>query len=329
MIEGSKQKYSRENYIARINCVIDYIEANIDKDLSLEELAKVAHFSPFHFHRIFSAMVGETLNGFTQRLRVEKAAAKLVLNPKKSITEIAFECGFSGSSAFARVFRETFNMSASDWRSAGRLQDSKNCKMDSKKSQSVGNIRQDFDVHCYYTRGARKQIWRIEMKNREIQTDVEVKDMPELHVAYIRHIGPYKGDAELFAGLFNKLMTWAGPRGLLRFPETKVLAIYHDNPEITDEDKLRTDACITVAEDTQVEGEIGKLTIPAGKYAIAHFEITTDQYEDAWNAVFGGWLPESGYQPDDGPCYELYHNDAKEHPEGKCIVDICVPVKPM
>lgn len=77
------KKYLREDYTARINRVIDYIEANIDKDLSLEELANVAHFSPFHFHRIFSAMVGETLNGFTQRIRIEKAAAKLVLNPKK------------------------------------------------------------------------------------------------------------------------------------------------------------------------------------------------------------------------------------------------------
>ena len=167
------------------------------------------------------------------------------------------------------------------------------------------------------------------MKNKEIRTNVEVKDMPEMHVAYVRHIGPYKGDQALFARLFNKLMAWAGPRGLLRFPETKVLTVYYDNPDITDERKLRTDACITMPEDTQAEGEIGKTTIPAGKYAIAHFEITPDQYQDAWNAVYGGWLPESGYQPEDGPCYELYLNDPKEHPEGKHLVDICVPVKPL
>lgn len=167
------------------------------------------------------------------------------------------------------------------------------------------------------------------MNNKGIQTNIKVKDMPEFHVAYVRHIGPYKGDTELFARLFGRLMAWAGSRGLLRFPETKVLAVYHDNPDITDEDKLRTDACITVPEDTQVEGEIGKMTIPAGKYAVGHFEITSDQYGDAWNAVYGGWLPGSGYQPEDGPCYELYLSDPKEHPEGKHIVDICVPVEPM
>ena len=89
-----KKTYLREEYTSRINRVIDYIEKNTDKGLSLESLAKVAIFSPFHFHRIFRAMVGETLNQFIQRIRIEKAAAQLIVNPKKSITEIAFDCGF-------------------------------------------------------------------------------------------------------------------------------------------------------------------------------------------------------------------------------------------
>lgn len=328
-MEDTKSKYLREAYTARVNRVIDYIETNISEDLSLTELADVAHFSPFHFHRIFRGMVGETLNDFIQRIRVEKAAAKLVLNPKKSITEIAFDCGFSSSSAFARSFRETYGMNASDWRSGGHLQYSKNSEAVSKDRQPASNIRKDFDVSLYYNQDIHNQLWRVRMKNKEIQTNVEVKDMPELHIAYIRHIGPYKGDQELFGRLFNKLMAWAGPRSLLHFPETKVMTMYHDNPDITDESRLRTDACITVPEDTQVEGEIGKAKIPAGKYAVAHFEITPDQYQDAWNTVYGGWLPESGYQPEDGPCYELYLNDPKQHPEGKHIVNICVPVKPL
>jgi AraC family transcriptional regulator len=328
-MQDTESKYLREEYTARVNRVIDYIEANISENLSLNALADVAHFSPFHFHRIFGGMVGETLNDFIQRIRVEKAAAKLVLNPKKSITEIAFECGFSSSSAFARSFRETYGMSASDWRLRGHLEYSKNSRTKSKDRQSVGNIGKAFHVSLRYNQDTSNQLWRVKMKNKEIQTNVEVKDMPELHVAYIRHIGPYQGNQELFGRLFNKLMAWAGPRNLLRFPETKVITIYHDNPDITEESRLRTDACITVPEDTQMEGEIGKAKIPAGKYAVAHFEITPDQYQDAWNAVYGGWLPESGYQPEDGPCYELYLNDPKQHPEGKHIVDICIPVKPL
>lgn len=326
----SRKKYLREEYISRINRVIDHIENNIDEDLSLEHLAKVAIFSPFHFHRIFRAMVGETLNQFIQRIRIEKAAAQLIANPKKSITEIAFDCGFSGSASFARAFKEIFHMSASEWRSEGYLRDRKIRKTDSKEWQTIGKIRQDLCVTSYYIDGEiQNQIWRVKMKNKN-QIKVEVKEMPTMHVAYVRHIGPYKGDSELFERLFGKLMKWAGPRGLLRFPETKVLAVYHDDPKITDEDKLRTSACITISEDTAVEGEVGKTAIPGGKFAVASFELAGSQeYEEAWNMVFGGWLPESGYQPDDRLCYELYQNDPKEHPEGTHIVDICVPVKPL
>ncbi|MBT8338578.1 MAG: helix-turn-helix transcriptional regulator, partial [Desulfatitalea sp.] len=88
----------------------DYVESHLDDDLTLSSLARVAHFSPFHFHRIFSAVVGESLNRFIQRVRVEKAASQLLLNPKKSITEIALDCGFSSAATFARAFREAFQM---------------------------------------------------------------------------------------------------------------------------------------------------------------------------------------------------------------------------
>ena len=165
--------------------------------------------------------------------------------------------------------------------------------------------------------------------DKELIANIEVKDVADIHVAYIRHIGPYAGDQQLFKTLFNKLCAWAGPRGLLSFPETKFIAVYFDNPEITDESKLRTDVCITVPPETRTDGEIGKAILPAGKYAIAHFEISPDKYADAWKAVYGGWFPESGYQPDDRPCFEMYLNDPETHPEGKHIVDIYAPVKPL
>ncbi len=165
--------------------------------------------------------------------------------------------------------------------------------------------------------------------NSKLTADVKVQELPEMHLAYVRHVGPYKGDEKLFEGLWGKLMRWAGPRGLMQPPETQCLSIYHDDPEITEEAKLRTSVCITVPADTEVDGEIGKMTLAGGMYAIAHFEIAVHQYPDAWTAVYGGWLPESGYQPDDRPAFERALNNPQEHPEGKHIVDICVPVKPL
>ncbi len=326
-VEGSdpSREPLRQAYMARINRVMDYVHAHLDEDLSLEELAGVADFSVFHFHRIFKAMTGEPLFSFIQRLRLEKAASFLRSNPGKSITEIALDCGFSGSAPFARAFRANFAMSASEYR---RVPQSKMGQVEGNDGKTDGKLRQDCRVSLHYTDG--NQIyWRLTMNESKLQAKVEIKDLPEMQVAYVRHTGPYKNDAELFRTLFTKLMTWAGPKGLLDFPKTQVLAVYHDDPAITEEAKLRISCCITVPPNTPVDGEVGLMTLPKGKVAMARFELVPGEYEAAWTAVFQDWLPESGWQCDDRPCFELYHNNCEEHPEKKSIVDICIPVRPM
>jgi AraC family transcriptional regulator len=105
--------------------VLDYIEANLDGDLSLATLARVANFSACHFHRVFRGVVGETLNQCILRRRVEKAASFLLTNPTRPITDIVLDCGLSGSASFARSFKEAFGLSASDYRSAGASAKSK------------------------------------------------------------------------------------------------------------------------------------------------------------------------------------------------------------
>ncbi len=277
----AKKKALRAEYVARINRVIDYIEANLEDELSLQSLAKVANFSAFHFHRIFKGIVGETLNQFIQRRRVEKAACILLGNPAKPITDIALDCGFSGSAAFARSFKETFGVSASEWRRTGGKMKDNICKTNSKNGKLKSNARKDFCVTSYtIDLVSGNPIWRLKMDAKK-EVNVEIKELPEMHVAYIRHIGPYKGNSALFENLFMKLCTWAGPRGLIRPNETQFMSIYHDAPEVTDEDRLRTDVCITVPEDTTVDGEIGKSTVPGGKYAVGHFELLPTEYENA------------------------------------------------
>lgn len=316
-------------YMARINRVIDYIETHLDQELRLEKMAGIACFSPFHFHRIFKAMIGETLNQFIHRIRIEKAATKLISQPNKSITEISLDCGFSGSASFARAFKQGFGMSASDWRTLNGSGKSKICKPESNMGKSNGKMRKAIIESSSYIDSVTQNLtWRIQMMDQK-ELKIEVKELPAVPVVYVRHMGPYKGDEALFKDLFTRLMTWAGPRGLF-VPEAKVMAVYHDDPKVTQEDKLRVSACLTAAKDTPVDGEIGKMVVEEGKYAMARFELKgSHEYEAAWNLVYGQWLPESGYQPDDRHCFEIYHNDPKEHPDGIHIVDICIPVKPM
>ncbi|MFC2130670.1 GyrI-like domain-containing protein [Bacteroidota bacterium] len=330
-----KNRYTVSEYISRINRVIDYIDANICEELKLNKLSEIANFSPYHFHRVFRGMVGETLNQFIHRIRIEKSVMFLVGNPNMSITEIALDCGFSGSASFARAFKDYFKMSASEFRDKVHSSNSKIGIMISKDSKQNGKPdKAPEDIEGYFGDVLNDYFQNNERKNamngvKKVEGKVEVKELSEMNVAYVRHIGPYKGDSGLFEGLFGKLFQWAGPRGLLNFPNTQSMAVYHDDPEITHEDKLRTSVCITVPEEIEVSGEVGKMKIDGGRYAVARFELDTADYPGAWDFVFSKWLPESGYQPNDGVCFEVYQNDPKQHPEGKCIVDICVPVRPL
>jgi AraC family transcriptional regulator len=330
-----KSNSIRREYLSRINRVLDFIENNIDKELNLEQLAEIGNFSPFHFHRVFSSVVNETLYKFIQRVRLERAAWKLLDNKEIPVADIAYDHGFSSPAVFARAFKDYYNMSATDWRMGGYLKYSKKGKAERNLCNTVSNNDKETGLSTPYfcielINNYPESMWSVEMRSEtKLTANVEVKEVGEMTVAYIRHIGPYAGDEALFQRLFGKLFQWAGPRGLIRFPETKSICIYHDNPDITEEDKLRLSVCITVPKDTKVDGEVNLMTIPAAKYAIGHFEIFSSQYGDAWQAVYGGWMPESGYQPDDGPCFEMYLNDPKQHPEGKHIVDIYAPVKPL
>lgn len=312
----TSQELSKQEYIARINRIMEYIEQHIDQPINLYAMSQIAHFSPFHFHRIFTVVVGETPANFLQRIRIEKAAQQLKDSPSKVIGDIAYSCGFSSVSLFSRTFRKHFGVSAKEYRQLEKpllVKDgvyfSKMGQQLSKKSKLIVIQNEEFCTNKL------KQLIIME-------TEVIVKEMHELQVIYCRHTGAFNQIGQAY----GKLMQFAGPRGLLNSPNAKTLTVYHDDPSVTEMDKMRQSACLIVNSDVKVEGEIGKMTVPAGKYAVGHFEIVEAQFEQAWNTMCL-WLTESGYEPGEGYNYELYYNDHTQHPERKFILDICIPLK--
>lgn len=302
-------------YISRINRAFDYIESNIDKPMTLEELASIANFSKFHFNRIFQSIVGETPFQFVLRVRLEKAASLILTNKSEHISEIAHKCGFSDVSVFSRNFKGHFQISASQYK-LNKSNNSNFSQQDSNRRQSDGKPT------LYFCPESKTIKWRTNMK---LNKSIEVKELPKMTVAYIRNMGPWGGDKNQYEKLRDRLFSWAEARDLIFGKDFKYFILYHDDPNVALSDKLRMSLCITIPPETKVNGEIGKMEIEAAKYVIARFELTDQDFQKAWEWLYGQWLPNSGYKLDDKPYFETY----PEAPAGeKFIVDFCVPVKP-
>ncbi|HDR5269978.1 AraC family transcriptional regulator [Bacillus thuringiensis] len=294
-----ESKQSRNEYLRRIYKVQDYIESHINDSLSIEELADVAGFSKFHFHRIFKGIVDEPLSRYVNRLKLERATNLLTYRTDMTITHIAYHFGFTDSAVFSRTFKSHYVISPSQYRN----DNSKNCKDVSETSQYN---------ECKKVRG-----------------NVEIVTADNINVAYKRHIGTYEELTIAFPKMIEKLFHYAAVENYYVFEDTKVLTIYHDHHEFTEDNHLRTSLCITIPNESPVEtNDIGIMVIPSGKYAVGHFEIFQDEYKGAWDFLYGEWLPNSGYKPRDSYPFEMYKNDPRQHPEKKHIVDIYVPIEP-
>ncbi len=154
-----------------------------------------------------------------------------------------------------------------------------------------------------------------------MSSKTEAKSMPAFHVAFLRHVGPYH---EIGAA-FGKIAGWAGAKGLIG-PGAQFLGIYHDDPSQTPAAELRSDACLVVPEGTEVDGDVQLGDIPSGLYAVLRGEVLAEEIKGLWDGLVP-WIQANGYQWDDRPCYELYHNDHETHPEKKFIMDVCGAIK--
>ena len=147
-----------------------------------------------------------------------------------------------------------------------------------------------------------------------------VTKIPRLDVAYISH----KGKMEAIGSVYNKLVKWATPKGLIN-EETRMLTIYHDSPKITDPNNLRMSACIILNDPIELDGEVSLNVLPPTKCIVSRFEITPFQFQQAWEASFA-FMVEKGYKKSETAPFEIYYNNAAEHPENKFIVDLCIPI---
>ncbi len=294
-------------HTTRIRKVLDYIENHLQDNLRLETIANVGHYSLFYFHRIFKSIVGETIQDFIIRKKVEKAALQLSKNKTKSLTEIYSEVGFNSHSSFSKVFKKYYGIPPSSFRKLAP-------EHFSKISQINSNIEQNTVIFEQYICTI-EQIKKI-MEN----TKIEVKQMPEMNLASVLSIGIQNVEKA-----YQKVINWGISKDLFPRENVKMISVYHDSFKVTPADKVRITACMLVDQPIKKQDDVFPEILPAGKYIVGSFFITLTEFEQAWNGLFL-WMNEKGYQFRKSYPYEIYHDNYKEHPEGKMNVDFCIPI---
>lgn len=294
---------TQRDYEERILRVLVHVQDHLDQALDLEQLAALAHFSPYHFHRVFRGMVGEPVKEHIRRLRLERAAYRLKA-AGQPVTQVAFDAGYETHESFTRAFRALFGESPARFREIHRP-----APLRSAPS----------DVH-YAPDGKLTGFQPLQAGGAVM--DVRIETLQPMRVAFARHVGPYNEVGQAW----QRLCGWAGPRGLLG-PQTKTIGISHDDPEITPPEKLRYDACIVVGADVAAEDDVGVQEIAGGEYAVVTHHGPYERLGDTYAALLGQWLPAHSREPLSGPCLEFYRNSPTETAPEDLLTDIHVPLQ--
>lgn len=279
-----------KTYQERILSVLIYIQNHLDDSLSLEKLAEIAHFSPYHFHRIFTACAGESVKSYLRRLRLERATRDLIFT-ELSLTLISERAGYDTQQSFHRAFKEMYNTTPTEFRV-------------SKQAAFLSGI-----------------------KNKEIQKSqptVAIKKVEPMQVAFVRHIGEYSTILQSWFTLANAVGI-----AHISSDQTKKISIPYDHHDLTPLDKLRYDACVSIdaLKNFKPSGQVGVQEIHGGKYAVIMHYGPLEKIESTYEVLFGLWLPTSGYEPDDFPNFILHHTIPLSIEQDKVISEIYLPIK--
>lgn len=290
-------------YQKRINSVIDYITENLDKSFSLDELAAIAHFSPYHFHRIFVALIGESVNFYTNRARLEKSA-RLLKFTNHTISEVAYNCGFSSPATFSRSFKQYFDTTPSAFRKVGDIKNRKICK-------------ELFPLEEYLV--------PMTLKEKIANFPVIIKQFPKRKVAYIRVLDSYKEGVVIKA--FEQLIDWAKQNQL--FHKAQFFGMSLDDPMVTPQEKYRYEACLSIPDDIQIEGtnEVEIMQLPACKYATSIVSGNINIIATATSYLFNDWLINSRYEPEHQFALELFLDKENICNWDHFDLELCIPVK--
>lgn len=281
---------SQKLHTERINRVIAFLESHLDAPVNVSQLANIACYSEFHFQRIFHAFVNESVYAYRKRLLLERAVKQLQ-HSSKDITSIAFDCGYQHQSAFNKAFKKHFGHAPSEVR---------------KDSINLPN----------------KQVI---VNTREMKTmQAKITNLDEIQLIAARAVGSYADSA---AAAWGQLMKFTYSNKLMK-PAVKMIGISHDDPNVTQAEQIRYDACVDIDADISNHPELTRQTIQAGRFAVFLHRGPHQNLSQSYDWIFSQWLPESGHELRDQPCFEQYLNrDPRRTKPENLKTEIYIPIQ--
>lgn len=282
------RQITRDDYSRRIARVTELLHKRLDEGVSLDEAAGVACFSPFHFHRIYRAVTGETLENARRRLLLHRAASELLAS-RETIDNIARRAGYGSAAAFTRSFTRAYGLPPATFRE----------RVGAASEWSPGHLQE------------------------EPMFEVEISRQEALSVVGLPHIGDYQTIGSTFERLGALAYSWK-----ITPPFGFMIGVYFDDPESVATNRLRSLAGIAAPDDFVAPEGVERVTIPAGPVASIVFKGPYAELPNVYADLFRRWLPSSDREPADAPCFEIYLNDPRSVAPRDWLTRVCLPLKP-
>ena len=282
------KKTTREEYQKCVNAVVDYINLHLGEEIDLKSLAKISHFSPFYFHRIMKAFLGEPIGTFIVRTRTE-TAARLLRYTDLPIADIAYRIGYSSSSSLSKVFKQFYGISPLEYRNNKNF-----------------------------------VIMKPAIIHSELKLKREIKELPVRNMIYIRLFGDYKLND--YCGTWMRLQQFVQEEKL-PMGEVMPYCIFHDDPKVTPIEKLRTDVCMVMPAAVTPKGNIGFKQLPAGRYAIFLYKGSYEHLQSVYDTIYGKYIPEMECTFRDEASAERYLNHPADTAPDELLTEIYIPIE--
>ena len=284
----NKRLTTSEDYKRRIDAIVNYVREHLDSVIDLSTLAELSAFSPFHFHRITKAYLGEPIGAFIVRTRAE-TAAKLLRYSDMDISDIAYKVGYDTPSSLSKSFVKIFGVSPSNYRKTNNYY-----RMTQVAAKQEVNL-------------SRAKVVELELKT----------------VLFISATGMY--EPAVFESSFQQMWAEVKRQGIYS-AGIEHIGLYYNNPKITEDEKIKYDVCLRVCKVAEPNGNIGVKEIAGGKYVMFANIGEYTKIGAAYDKIYGELLALGGFELRGNFCFEKYVSDPRKVAPEKLKTEIYIPI---